>query len=91
MNAETTATLTSCAALLTEAAEYVSPTAALRMLHAVERKLDAARVQLVQTARADGSSWETIADALGTTRQAAHERYSRTMRPIIQANADQYN
>lgn len=30
---------------------------------------------LVDQARGDGATWQQIADQLGTTRQAAHERF----------------
>ena len=32
---------------------------------------------LVRSARRNGASWALIGDALGTSRQAAHDRYAR--------------
>ena len=44
--------------------------AAALMIH-----VDASRRALVLQAREEGSSWDTIGDALGITRQAAQQRY----------------
>lgn len=41
-------------------------------------RLDVATIQLdaaVQRARAEGATWEEVADSLGTSRQAAWERF----------------
>lgn len=49
-----------------------------KLLHAVttrdeaQRRVDA----LVSSARKCGLSWDTIASALGTSKQAAHQRYA---------------
>lgn len=48
------------------------------VVHDAARRLAAARDELeraVDTARAAGTSWSTIGDAAGMSRQAAHERW----------------
>lgn len=49
----------------------------LGALRLVELAADAARHAVIADAREAGQTWQTIADALGTSRQAAHERYAR--------------
>jgi hypothetical protein len=49
----------------------------LAALRTVVRQLE---VDLVATARAQGFSWREIGDALGITRQSAHERFARAVR-----------
>lgn len=43
----------------------------------VVERLDTQLAELVQIALGKGHSWESIASALGVTRQAAWERYGR--------------
>lgn len=43
----------------------------------VEKAVEQARHHTVRQARAAGFTWEQIGDALGVSRQAAHERYGR--------------
>ena len=49
----------------------------LGMLRLVELAVDQARRQVVELMRLQGASWEQIGDALGVSRQAAHERFHR--------------
>lgn len=44
---------------------------------AARQALDEREWQAVKTARLTGATWEEIADSLGVTRQAAHERFTR--------------
>lgn len=44
---------------------------------------------LVTTARKNGRSWSEIADALGVTKQAAHQRY-RHLQPTRSGDAEPY-
>ena len=49
----------------------------LGRIRLVELAADQARRAIVAEARADGSTWQEIGDALGTSRQAAQERFTR--------------
>lgn len=51
------------------------PTSALRTLAYVESWQRALLDQAVAAARAEGRSWTDVGDALGITKQAAHERF----------------
>lgn len=48
----------------------------LGAIRLVELAADAARRAIVADAREAGETWQSIADALGISRQAAHERFS---------------
>jgi hypothetical protein len=52
------------------------PLAAAAWLRGEAQRADAAISYYVAKARKDGRSWQEIGDALGVTRQAAHERWS---------------
>lgn len=58
---------------LTDTPDYGEALADLRM---ARDYADAAIRTVVQIARADGLSWQQIADALHTSRQAAQQRYA---------------
>lgn len=48
-----------------------------RSLKDVERDAGAAVREAVEEARKAGATWEQVGEALGITRQAAHERYGK--------------
>lgn len=52
---------------------------ALGQLRLVELAVNQARRQIVAEARTAGHTWQEIGDTLGTSRQAAQERYGRTV------------
>ena len=56
------------------------PLDAIHEITASEVELDRLRCALVKKARQSGSSWEQIATALGTSRQAAWEYYTARFR-----------
>ncbi|MFC5930946.1 hypothetical protein D6T64_12190 [Cryobacterium melibiosiphilum] len=78
-----TFTLARSAALdnLINAAEFVSTrTDTLDMIRAaimVELHATNARRAIISQARAEGRTWQEIGDALGVTRQSAHERFGQ--------------
>jgi len=45
-----------------------------------ERYFDAVKTQAVKAARASGKSWNEVAEAIGTSRQSAWERYRMASR-----------
>lgn len=50
------------------------PLAALSALVQLRRDLDATETSVIAEARARGATWDEIAQALGITRQALHQR-----------------
>jgi predicted ArsR family transcriptional regulator len=50
---------------------------ALTAINTARLTLDDAEHLAVALARSGGTTWQEIADALGISRQAAHERFSR--------------
>lgn len=55
---------------------YPEPTDYVQALRMIRDTADAALPQAVTLARAHGASWDLVGRYLGTTRQAAHERYA---------------
>jgi len=47
----------------------------LRSIDDIERKANRARTEIVRNMRAQGLTWFDIGEALGTTRQAAQQRF----------------
>jgi hypothetical protein len=68
------------------------PLDAIEEITASEVELDRLRCALVKKARQSGRSWEQIASALGTSRQAAWEYYTARFRAELEqvtgANGD---
>jgi len=68
------------------------PVAALSRISSLKSEVDSLEHQSVARAREAGVSWQEIADALGVSRQAAWERFTRSAREAMaataQANAD---
>ena len=69
-----------CDAIATTAAEigtplHQSPLDLVRMLRLVRERADEALPYAVEQARTDGASWSQVAHMLGTSKQAAQQRY----------------
>lgn len=61
----------------TEAAASADPAAGLRAVLALRRLWERLEAIQVANARRHGWSWQAIADALGVSRQAVHQKYHR--------------
>ena len=57
--------------------DSTDPSAGLRAVAALGRLLDTLEALHVRNARAQGWSWQDIADALGVTKQTVHRKHSR--------------
>ena len=55
------------------------PLAALAATKTLSLVIEDTMRSLVAQARADGSTWQDVGDVLGTTRQAAYQRFGSTM------------
>jgi DNA-directed RNA polymerase specialized sigma24 family protein len=62
---------------LTEAAADADPRVGLRAVRALRRLLERLEASQVDRARAEGWSWQEIADVLGVSRQAVHKKHAR--------------
>jgi hypothetical protein len=62
---------------LATAADNPDPAVGLAAVAALGRLLEELEALHVANARAQGWSWEAIADALGVRRQTAHRKYAR--------------
>jgi IS30 family transposase len=60
-----------------EAAFSGDPEMGLRSVRALQRLQERLEVIHVRNARKQGWSWQAIADALGVSRQAVHQKYNR--------------
>ncbi len=60
---------------LTDAAANPDPQIGLRAVRALRRLLDRLEASQVASARAQGWSWQEIAEVLGVSRQAVHKKH----------------
>lgn len=64
---------------LAAAASGADPSSGLRATRALRRLADSLERLQVVNARAQGWSWQEIADALDVSRQAVHKKYAREL------------
>jgi len=69
------------------ALDHDQPTHALGFIFQAEKQLEAMKEYAVFIARAQGETWQAIADAMGITRQAAQQRYGGTFAKLWPAEA----
>ena len=62
---------------LATAASAADPGTGLRAVAALRKLVERLEALQVRNARAQGWSWQAIADALGVTRQAVHQKHGR--------------
>jgi DNA-directed RNA polymerase specialized sigma24 family protein len=62
---------------LADAAATADPAVGLRAVRALQRLQERLEALHVTNAREHGWSWAQIADALGVSRQAVHQKYNR--------------
>jgi DNA-directed RNA polymerase specialized sigma24 family protein len=60
-----------------DAAGNADPAIGLRAVRALKRLLERVEAIHVANARKQGWSWQAIAEALGVSRQAVHQKYNR--------------
>ena len=60
-----------------DVAASVDPAVGLRAVRALQRLQERLEAIHVANAREQGWSWQAIAEALGVSRQAVHQKYSR--------------
>lgn len=65
------------------AADTSDPCAGLRAVASLRVLADTLELRQVEAALRAGMNWQTIADALGVTRQAVHKKYSKRVDPSI--------
>ncbi|MFD1847003.1 hypothetical protein [Arthrobacter flavus] len=65
------------------AADITDPRAGLRAVASLRVLADALELRQVEAALRSGMNWQTIADALGVTRQAVHKKYSKRVDPSL--------
>jgi DNA-binding XRE family transcriptional regulator len=65
------------------AADTSDPRAGLRAVTSLRLLADTLELRQVEAALRAGLSWQTIADALGVTRQAVHKKYAKRVDPRI--------
>jgi hypothetical protein len=65
------------------AADTADPRAGLRAVASLRVLADALELKQVEAALRAGMNWQSIADALGVTRQATHKKYAKRVDPTI--------
>lgn len=65
---------------LANAAGSADPTTGLRAVAALRKLVEHLEALHVRSARAHGWTWQAIADALGVTRQAVHQKHAQRRR-----------
>ncbi|WP_029264147.1 MULTISPECIES: hypothetical protein [unclassified Microbacterium] len=65
------------------AADMTDPRAGLRAVASLRTLADTLELRQVEAALRSGMSWQTIADALGVTRQAVHKKHAKRIDPSI--------
>lgn len=65
------------------------PADALAAVVALRRLADRLELASVRCAIDQGWTWAQVAEALGVTRQAAHKRYARRVRPGMKREGEQ--
>jgi len=65
------------AAELTDGIGATDPAVGLRAVRALQRLQERLEAVHVANAREQGWSWQDIAEALGVSRQAVHQKYTR--------------
>lgn len=65
------------------AADTTDPRAGLRAVASLRTLADTLELRQVEAALRSGMSWQTIADALGVTRQAVHKKHAKRIDPTI--------
>ncbi|MDG4833877.1 hypothetical protein O7627_31885 [Solwaraspora sp. WMMD1047] len=65
---------------LANAAGAADPATGLRAVAALRKLVDHLEALQVRNARANGWAWQAIADALGVTRQAVHQKHAHRTR-----------
>lgn len=76
-SAQVTLTTVSDVSERNEAAASADPAVGLRAVRALQRLQEQLEAIHVANARDLGWSWQAIADALGVSRQAVHQKYNR--------------
>lgn len=69
--------------IATLAADISDPRAGLRAVASLRVLADTLELRQVEAALRSGMSWQTIAEALGVTRQAVHKKYAKRIDPTI--------
>lgn len=65
---------------LANAAGAADPATGLRAVAALRKLVDRLELLQVRNARSHGWSWQAIAEALGVTRQAVHQKHAHRTR-----------
>lgn len=65
---------------LANAAGAADPATGLRAIAALRKLVEHLEALQVRNARANGWAWQAIADALGVTRQAVHQKHAHRTR-----------